>query len=411
MKKYFLLILAVILTFCSPQKEAIKDAKGETAHVHQSEAVSDHEHEIIHLSAEKIQAWKIRVARTRKTPAIRITTLSGILSLNLNQTSYISPFVTGKVASLATDLGRKVVKGQVLLTLNSPEYAQAQADFLQARARLNLSRQEFERAQRLFEKQAIEEKEYLRRKAEHEKLATEYGTLESILHSYGLDHSQIEKLIQNCENLKEGEALCQITDPYIPLYSPLSGTVIFRQVVLGEHVNPEQTLLTVSDLSRLWVILDAYEKDLPYIQEKAEIIIRAALYPDKDFLGKIDTIGDMIDQKLRTVKIRADVDNSLGLLKPNMYIQAVIKDEDPNRLIITLPEEAVQSLNGEKIVFVEEASGEFSVCHVEVGEQVENERIIITGLGEGEKVVVEGAFSLKVELTKETFGHQHVHSP
>lgn len=411
MKKYFFVVFAAFLTFCSPQKEApLKSVDNET-HAHQSETVSEHEHNTIHPSAEKIQAWNIKVATAKKSTAVYKTTLPGIIALNLNRTAHISPFVSGKVESLSTDLGQKVVKGQLLLTLNSPEYAQAQAEFLQARAKLNLSREEFERAKRLFQKQAIEEKEFLRRKAEHEKLATEYGTLESILHSYGLDHEQIETLIINCQNLREENDLCRITNPMIPLYSPISGTVIFRQVVLGEHVNPGKTLLTISDLSRLWAILDAYEKDLPYIKEKAEIIIRTSLYPDRDFRGKIVTIGDIIDQKLRTIKIRAEVDNSSQLLKPNMYIQALIEQEDHNIMIISLPEEAVQSIDGETIVFVEEKPGEFAVRHVETKELSAKERIILTGLNEGEKVVVKGAFNLKAELTKETFGHQHAHSP
>jgi cobalt-zinc-cadmium efflux system membrane fusion protein len=261
----------------------------------------------------------------------------------------------------------------------------------------------------LWAERAIEEKEYLRREAEHEKRATEYGALGSALHSYGITHEQIEELIEKCRTIEETEYQCDIADPNLPILSPISGTVIFRDVVKGEHVEPDKILYTVSDLHTLWAILDVYEKDLPYITEESQVTITASIYPDSEFPGRITYISDIVDEKLRTVKIRVEVDNRQGFLKPNMYIQGRIENLLEQKSLLTVPEEAIQNLDGEKIVFVREEGDKFAVRHVTLGYKIGGARIIAQGLSPGERIVVRGAFYLKSEISKATFGHAHVH--
>jgi cobalt-zinc-cadmium efflux system membrane fusion protein len=297
-----------------------------------------------------------------------------------------------------------------VLTLNSPEFAQIQADFLQARARYNLSRSEYERAQALWEAKAIEEKEYLRRQAENEKLATEYGVLGSKLHSLGISHEQIEAIIAKCGQIEEQEYKCEVADPLLPILSPLSGTIIYRDVVRGAHIEPEKILLTVSDLGRLWAQLDVYEKDIPLVSDKSQVTIQTSLYPRRRFPARITYVSHLLDEKLRTMKVRVEVENADGLLKPHMYVQGILESPfDDGREMLALPEEAVQSLDGEKIVFVREGADTFAARHVEVGAKVGDFRIILSGLVENEDVVLKGAFTLKTEISKSTFGHSHVH--
>ena len=178
---------------------------------------------------------------------------------------------------------------------------------------------------------------------------------------------------------------------------------------MGEHIKPEKILFTISDLNRFWAILDAYEKDIPYIKKDSRVYIHSQLYPDKRFAGKITYISDLIDEKLRTLKIRIEVDNPENLLKLNMYIQGTVENPALQEEVLAVPEEAIQNLGGEKIVFVLEEEDVFSVTHVQVGKKVGSHRIITAGLEKDVKVVVKGAFSLKTELTKAQFGHEHVH--
>ncbi len=453
MKLYHFVLLSFVcfglLTFCGggkPAAEAEHTHEGEAAghsheteapgqaeqeadtagHTHEGEAADhthaqegetppeaaeeEHEHQDLTVPADKQKAWGIRVGHVHKESLTARIVLPGVMAMNENRTAHVSAFVDGQIADLTADLGHKVRRGQPLLTLNSPEFAQIQADFLQARARYNLSRSEYERAQALWEAKAIEEKEYLRRQAENEKLATEYGVLGSKLHSLGLTHDQIETLIQKCSLIEDQDYKCDVADPLLPILSPLSGTVIFRDVVRGAHIEPEKILLTVSDLGRLWAHLDVYEKDIPLVSVKSQVSIQTSLYPGRSFPAHITYVSNLLDEKLRTMKVRVEVENPEGLLKPNMYVQGVLESPiNDGEKVLAVPEEAVQILDGEKVVFVREAGDVFAVRHVRIGDKVGDHRIILAGLTEHEDVVLKGAFTLKTEISKGTFGHSHVH--
>jgi cobalt-zinc-cadmium efflux system membrane fusion protein len=420
MRKYIILLIIVGFIFygCG-KKEQLTDhqhehqgqSEEEQNHTHAGEAPEEdeHEHEELHLTPEKQKEWGIETRRASEINTSLMISLPGVLALNKNKTAYISSFAKGKVSSLRADLGLTVRRGQVLLVINSPEFAQAQAAFLQARANFNLSRKEFERAKMLLKEKAIEQKEYLRREAEHEKSLTDLGVKESYLHSFGLNHDQIDKLIEESESLNPDEYHSEVAKPDLAILSPINGKIIFRDAVVGDHIEPEKILFTVSDLSILWVLLDAYEKDLPLIHKKSTVTIKSSLYPDRVFPGKITYISDTIDEKLRTAKIRVEVRNYDYLLKPNTYIQGIIENKDTTLKFLAVPEEAIQNMNGEKVVFVVEEENVFAVREVLLGEKIGKNRIIAKGLSEKEMVVIKGAFNLKAEIAKESFGEAHVH--
>ena len=191
-KKLLILSSILLLITCGGGKENISSSHdhetGSANHQHEGTeaAPEEHEHEDLHVPVEKQKAWGIETQRPLKQSIISRITLPGILTLNQNRTAQISSFVPGQISSISVDLGRKVKGRQILLVINSPEFAQAQADFLQARARYNLGLKDYQRAQRLYQEKAIEEREYLRREAEHEKLTTVYGAMGSKLQSYGM---------------------------------------------------------------------------------------------------------------------------------------------------------------------------------------------------------------------------------
>jgi cobalt-zinc-cadmium efflux system membrane fusion protein len=441
MKKLIILISIVVLAFCSGgkqktstpagtneidhQAEEHTHSAGDEGHTHEhgedthireedeSQQASDtqegEEHVHIDISPDEQTEWGIMTGSPILQNISSRITLPGSLTLNSNKTAHITSFVHGQISALSADLGQKVRTRQKLVTINSPDFGKAQADFLQARAALNHSQQEYERAKMLREEKAIEEREYLRRKAEYEELTTEFGALESVLHSYGITHEQIDDLIATGDALEHQKSKSEIADPNLPILSPIAGTVIFRDAILGAHIEPEKILFTVSDLSTLWAILDAYEKDIPYISKESNVHILSPLYPEKKFPGKITYISETIDEKLRTVKIRVEVPNNEGLLKPNMYIQGILENRTQGRDVLTVPEEAIQNMAGEKIVFVMESKGVFAARHVYIGNKVGDRRIIIEGLNPGDYLVIKGAFTIKTEMTKGTFTHQHVH--
>ncbi|MBM3284854.1 MAG: efflux RND transporter periplasmic adaptor subunit [Candidatus Aminicenantes bacterium] len=398
------------LTFCGGGVESPPGAS--PSHNHKSPAVAaeTHAHPAIEVSPDKQKAWGLRVGEVGKETLAGRITVPGAVALNENRTAHVSSFVHGQVASLGADLGQVVRKGQPLLTIHSPEFARAQADFLEARARYNLGLADFRRAEALWEARAIEEKEYLRRRAENEKLATEYGAFGSKLHSFGLTHEDIEKLIEKCRLVETQEYKCEVADPNLAVLAPLSGSIIFRDAVVGAPIEPNKILFTLSDLGTLWANLDVPEKDIPFVGPESRVSMRSTLFPGRDFAAKISYVSDVVDEKLRTLRVRVEVDNAAGLLKPNMYVQGIIDLTASGWTgVIAVPEEAVQTLENERIVFVREKEGVFAARRVRVGDRVGDRRIILEGLAEGDVVVLEGAFTLKSELSKTAFGHAHVH--
>ncbi|MBD3413533.1 MAG: efflux RND transporter periplasmic adaptor subunit [Candidatus Aminicenantes bacterium] len=411
MKKIILLLTALITVFavsCSSEKSPPASTENHK-HLSEDQPAEEHQHQTLKLSEDQKKEWGIVVGSPQKQTAQSQIEVPGTLNLNQNKTAHISSFVRGQIESVSTNLGDQVRKGQPLLVVNSPDFAQTQADFLETRAKMIFSQQEYERAEMLYKEKAIEEKEFLKRKAEYEKLSTQLGALGSELHSYGITHEQIDQLIKKCESLREKEYKCEIAEPYLPILAPISGTVIFRDAVQGQHIEPDKILFTLSDLNTLWAELEAYEKDIPYIQKDSRVIIRSSLYPEKSFPAKIIYFSELIDPKLRTIQIRADVKNKEHLLKPNMYITGLIQSQNIKQEVLIIPEEAVQNLNGEKVVFVLNPKQEFEVRHITLGEQIRDQRVISKGLTEEDRIVVKGAFTLKSELNKADFGHQHTH--
>ena len=402
MKPYLICAVLILATSCARggpnhEEEGTPRGKGATA----TRPGNSRE---VRLSAETQKKWGIVVGRATKESVSATLTLPGVLALNQARTAHISSPLEGKVISVGTDLGDQVKKGQVLLVVHSPAFAQAKTAFLQARARLNLNRQEYDRAKRLLKDQALDQKEYLRREAEHESAATEYAVLESNLHSFGLAQGQIDELIRRYTQSSNDTTLDELADPNLKILSPIDGRIIFRDVIVGEPVKPEKILFTASDLSTIWAVMDARENDLAHLSPGRSVAIRCQAYPDRSFQGRVLQIGDVVDEKLRTIKVRAEVSNVGLLLKPNMYIRGAIADSATASQVLTVPEDAVQTVEGEPTVFVLERDGVFAVRPVEVGERAGSRRVIIRGLDGSETVVVAGAFNLKAELLKGTLG-------
>lgn len=403
MRKYFLFVIILLFIFCGGEKTAEKAQEEEPAE-HQ------HEHEELRVPSEKQKQWGITLGKVSSIDISSKCELPGVISLNQNKTAHISSLVEGKVVSLLTDLGSHVRKGQTLLILNSPPFSQAQSELFQAATNLNLKRQEFERARVLYEQKAIEKKEFLRREAEYHDALIQCDGARSRLRSLGFTPSRINGLMKKCESLADNaDAADELNDPYLSITSPLSGKIIFRDAVIGEHILHEKILFTVSDLSSLWAILDAYEKDLPFIKKESLVGIRSSLYPDKKFEGRITYISDTIDEKLRTVKVRVEVDNRDYLLKPNMFIVGTIENKNKMEKRLIVPEEAVQNMNGKKVVFVPEEKEIFVPVEVKIGKNIEGKLVIAEGLELDQEIVTTGAFYLKAEMNKKSFGEAHVH--
>jgi len=352
------------------------------------------------------QKWGITTAQPARSATASAVTLPGVLRLDERHTVQITSLLEGKVVSLGAELGASVRKNQVLVTIHAPALAQAKTAFLQAAARAELTTREYERARMLLQQEAIDQKEALRRKTDFENANTEFGVAESNLHSFGLDQPAVDALLRHARQPGDGNRHDELADPYLQVTSPIDGRVIERDVITGQHILPERTLFTVADLSTLWAVLDAREPDLPFLVAGRKVRIRTSVYAGRTWDGRIIHVGDVVDEKSRTVKVRVETPNDGLLLKPNMYIQGEVLEAVSTREVLTVPAEAVQTINGEPVVFVRLGTDRFVVRPVEPGERNGDRRIILRGLDGSEAVVVTGSFNLKAELLKSSLSSE-----
>jgi len=400
------MLLALALGACSPG-----DSGGNAETPAEGEAEPEN---VLHLESQQIQDWGIRIGSIGRTSVSAELTLPGALTVNENRTAKVAPLVAGQISNLLVDLGDRVGAGQTLVTLNSPEFTRAQTQFLQAFAQAELSRKDFERAQVLLDGRAIEEREFLRRQAVYEQHLADRRAAEVFLHSLGVGEDRMREL-EAAVDVSLPPDDHRAVDPPLAVRTPVSGVVVERDAVLGSHVEPGRALFTVSDLTTLWARLDAYEDQMANLRTGAEVVIRTPLFPGLDFPGQVTFVADQVDEELRTVRVRAEVPNPDGVLKPNMYVQGLLRIQSDGEERMVVPVDAVQLLEGHHVVFVlmPEEPGESHIViqavDVEPGETLSVGRIVESGLDGSETIVIEGAFNLKAELTKGAGGHGHVH--
>ena len=374
--------------------------RGEAAEARSEPAA---ERNTVRVAADVQKKWGIDVAPATRAAVTGGITLPGALSLDPQRTAQISSLLDGKVTFVGVQVGDEVRRNQVLVTLHAPAFAQAKTAYLQAGAKLELARREFERADILLQQEAIDQREHLRRRTEFENASMEFAVAESSLHSYGLTQSAVERLLEQSRRPNKGTAaMDDLAEPFLPLTTPIAGHVVERDVITGQHIEPQKTLLTVSDLSTLWALLDAREADLPHISRGQPVRITTGVYPDRVWQGRVEHVGDVVDEKTRTVKIRVVVRNDGRFLKPNMYIQGQFPDAVSTHDVLAVPLDAVQTIGGNAVVFVRDGADRFVARPVELGDRVGDRRVVLKGLNGAEAVVIAGAFNLKAELLKST---------
>jgi cobalt-zinc-cadmium efflux system membrane fusion protein len=195
----------------------------------------------------------------------------------------------------------------------------------------------------------------------------------------------------------------------LPVRSPIGGIITEKHAIVGELSDPSKSLYTVADLSSVWVMVDINEKDLAKVRKGQAAIVSVGAFPDMKLKGRITYIADLVDQATRTVKARIEVANPGRKLKPEMFATvelALAADAPP---VLAVPEDALQDLDGKKVVFVAEKESEFEVRTVQIGRVAGGLIEIVSGLKEGERYAIKGSFILKSEAKKGEMKDEHGH--
>lgn len=181
----------------------------------------------------------------------------------------------------------------------------------------------------------------------------------------------------------------------LPIYTPLSGVVIEKMVQQGQYVSTGEALFNIADLSKVWVEIDVFENEVPYVRVGQQVEIRSAIEHGAAFSGKINFIYPFHDPKTHTVKARVEMPNPGYRLKPDMFVNAIIRV--PLAKGIILPVTSLIDTGKRQVVWVETSTGMFEPRDVQVGERVEDKVQILSGIKQGDKVAVSGGYLIDSE--------------
>jgi cobalt-zinc-cadmium efflux system membrane fusion protein len=325
--------------------------------------------------------------------------LNGTVRYDENKLVRVASNVSGRVASMPVDLGGAVRKGDPVVWIESAELGRAREEFIKESSQLQVASRSFDRARRLVEQKAISQGEFQTREADYLSKKAAAEAAERALLLLGETQGDIDRMRAAVESGRQPE----FASPRVALRAPFDGRVLERQATPGSFVEPMQPILTLANLSTLWVFLQAYEKDLALLRPDLPLRIRTEAYPQETFSGRLDFLGGAIDEATRSVGVRATVRNVGDKLRPGMFVKAQVEVPRPQaeaKPIVAVPQSALQTLAGRTVVFVEEAPGRFVRRAVETGHTFEGFTEILSGVKPGEAVVTEGSFVLKSEFAK-----------
>jgi cobalt-zinc-cadmium efflux system membrane fusion protein len=312
----------------------------------------------------------------------------GKIQANPNRISKVVLPVTGRITTVLVKMGDAVTKDQPLLTIESPDAdaamsmsVSAQAAVKQAQAALLKAQSDVDRSSDLFEHNAVAKKDVL---AADNALAQSQASLEQAL-------AGREQALRRLAvfGLRPGDFKQEVT-----LRSPLAGKVLELSVVPGEFRNDTSaSLMTIADLSTVWVTSQVPESDIRFVHVGERVEISLVAYPGETFAGRVSRIADTLDPQTRTVQVQSEMDNRTGRFRPEMY--GSIHHLESTTKTVVIHAAAIIHEGDRTIVFVERTPGHFEERDVSLGKRAGDSVRVSSGVKPGDSIVVDGAMLLR----------------
>ena len=336
--------------------------------------------QVVRLDERMMATIKI-AALSEKSFPLRLTT-TGKVQFNEDQMARILAPVSGQVQQLRVKVGDRVRAEEPLFVINSREVAAAIDEYLESCKDADLAEKIYTMTKDLFEHKAASRMSLQQADSNFAKAKARVAHTEKALQVLGVEVRKTDT--------------SEVMDPRIPLKAPLGGTIIERPVTEGQFVQPDSNaLVTIADLSTVWVLADVFERDLHLVEVGQKAEVTTAAYPEQGFVAHVDRIGDVVDPGTRTVKVRFLVSNPGGQLKPEMFASVSLFLQESARAL-AVPAQAVFTEGGHNFVYVQTGEGEFVRRQVEAVAN-DGDLKILSGLQAGEQVVSNGALLLRLQ--------------
>lgn len=356
---------------------------------HNDEPAHDSLPKRVRLDPAVVTDAKIKTAPVTREKLAATIDLPGEVASDPDRTARLSSPAAGRIDSVRFKEGQAVKKGDVLAVIKVPDLAKTKAAFGATAARAAAARANATRLEALAEQRLAAQQELAGAQAEANALEAEAHAAEEHLRAIGV-------------------ATGSVVGSELVLRAPFAGIIVSRDAVIGQPVTAEETIATIADLGNVWFLARVFEKSLGQIRIGAPATVELNAYPEERFVTEVGYIGKQIDPIARTVTARIPLENRGGLLRLGLFGIARVGTAEasshaPN---LVVPRGALTDIGKKHVVFVREPDGDFDVHEVVPGEEALGKVEILSGLREGESVVVEGVFTLKSVVLKGTFGEE-----
>lgn len=376
------LALLILLSGGSQSGESHKHAKGEQEH----SAAEESKPAIAAFDEQKIKTAGIVLASAAPATIRNTVTLPGEIRFNQDRTAHVVPRLAGVVQSVSADLGQRVKKGDVLAVLASTALSEQRSELLAAQQRLSLAQHTFQREKELWEEKISAEQDYLQARQNQQEAQIAVQNARQKLSALGADSGTA-----NAFNRYE-------------LRAPFDGIVVEKHLAPGEAVAEDANVFTISDLATVWAEIAVPAKELNVVRVGETVTVRATAF-DSSARGRISYVGSLLGEQTRTAQARVTLANPDGSWRPGLYVNVEIATHEAE-VPIAVAAEAVQELDGKRVVFVRTADG-FVPHPVKTGREDGRYVEIVEGLQAGTRYAAKGSFAVKSELGKAQAEHSH----
>lgn len=321
----------------------------------------------VSISPDKVQKLGVRTEPAAMRELARMVRAVGQFQVDERRLHTVTAKFEGYIEHLSVNAtGQPVRRGQPLMQVYSPELVAAQEEYLIAwKGRETLA-------------------------SGTEESLTGVGQLAEgalrRLRNWDISDAQLQRL------QREGKATRTLT-----LYSPANGVVLEKIAVAGMRFMPGEPLFKIADLSTIWLIADVFEQDLAQVRIGQPVKIVVDAYPEKEFSGKIAYIYPTVVPETRTAKVRVELANPGGILKPDMYANVQLDAGGGKAGVLAVPDSAVIDSGTRQVVLVQRAEGLFEPREVRLGRRGDGYAEVLQGIAEGEQVVVRANFLIDAE--------------
>ncbi|WP_242392390.1 efflux RND transporter periplasmic adaptor subunit [Anaeromyxobacter oryzisoli] len=354
---------------------------------------------VVRVPEKLVQGGLLKKASVSKRRVEAPIVLTGEVRFDERHVTHLSPRIEGTIRKAHASLGERVRRGQPIVELESIQLGEAESDYLAAQAAARLARSSFERQEQLRKEQISSEKEYLSARQEHETAQIHARSALEKLARLGVSRGDVERLASVGRSAGDGALVVR---------APADGIVLEMHAVPGELVKPDESIVTVGDVSSVWVWADLHEDQLGRVLDaqrggklRAEIAVKA--FPDASFPGAVDFVGPTMDERTRTVKVRVAAANPEAKLRAGLFASVRIFLPGQEEAL-AVPRAAVLSDEGRSFVFVHHHGDYWVRRPVEPGRKWLDWVEVKQGVSGGETLAGDGAFLLKSDVLRSKMG-------